>query len=82
MTSSREAARRSRNRFRSQQAALLTGYGEMWLRRDGKYVVFSVRHPFTQEWVELIREFHDDNFDHAISPLGVEQEMLKKAPLQ
>ena len=51
------------------QAQQITGYGPIWLRRVGHYVIVEVK--IDGAWVEVIREHLDGNFSHCVHPIGI-----------
>lgn len=55
------------------EAQRAIGYGPIWLRRVGDYVIVEVE--FDGEWVEVIREQLDGNFSHCIYPIGIQDRM-------
>lgn len=65
--------------MRREDATKKTGYGSIWLRRDGDYV--SVLVEFGGEQVEVIREPYDNNFDHCITSLGIEDTLIARGLL-
>ena len=52
-----------------------TGYGPIWLRREGDYAIVEVE--FDGEWVEVIREHIDGNFSHCVHPVGIQEQMYR-----
>jgi hypothetical protein len=60
------------NKFLKAQAdaAKRTGYGPIWLRREGDWVIVEVSQG--EHWFEVIRELYDGNFSHIVEPLGIE----------
>lgn len=75
----RDMSRRNSPAYRQRIAQLLTGYGAIWLRREGDYAVVLLQEPNKSEWIEVIREFLDGNFSHIIEPLGIEAEFDRDA---
>lgn len=61
--------------FRQQEAALLYGYGAIWLRREGDYAVVEIEHE--GKTIAVIREALEANFCHCIEPLGIEDEIKR-----
>jgi hypothetical protein len=59
------------------RARKLTGYGPIWLQRDGDRTVVSIKSH--GEWVPVISEFFDDNFSHCVEPLGIEAVLQERA---
>ena len=64
---------------RQRIAQLLTGYGPIWLKREGDFAIVLVQKGDGKEWVEIIREHVDSNFSHIIEPIGIEAEINKGA---
>ena len=62
-----------------QEAALLTGYGPIHLRRLGDFAIVEVYHESTNftGWVEVIREPLDAQFGHIVEPLGIESSIQR-----
>ena len=63
-------------RQNQEHAQKATGYGPIWLRREGDYVIVEVEH--AGEWIEVIREHIDGNFSHCVEPIGI-QEAIRQA---
>ncbi len=75
----RDISSRQSPPYRQRMAQLLTGYGPIWLRREGDFAVVLVQSVDGKEWVEIIREHVDGAFSHIIEPTGIEAEMNKAA---
>jgi hypothetical protein len=54
----------------------VTGYGPIQLLRVGDYA--TVRVEISGEWVEVIRELVDNNFDHTVYPSGIVEELERQ----
>lgn len=67
--------------IRQRKAALLTGYGELWMRREGADIVLRIRHPFTDQWIDVMRHHHKEPMDDTVYPLGIEEIMMRCSPL-
>ena len=61
---------------RQRDAALLTGYGPIWLRREGEHVIVEVS--LKGEWVPVIKEHIDGNFSHCVEPIGIDEEFQRR----
>lgn len=58
---------------RNGQVPSIATYGQIRLRRDGDYSVVSIL--IGGQEIDIIRELFDSNFDHLITPDGIQTEV-------
>lgn len=75
----RDMSHRKSPAYQQRMAQLLTGYGVIWLRREGDYAVVLLQEPNKSEWIEVIRESLDGNFSHIIEPTGIQAEFDRES---
>lgn len=79
MTPSQERARRKKIAYDRQVAALLYGYGDITLRREGDHAVVEIE--YNRKIYPVIRVDLDSNFCETVTPFGIEDE-IKRAEQQ
>ena len=51
------------------EAQEVCGYGPIWLKREGPWVLVQVE--CDGEWITVIKEHIDGNFSHCVEPQGI-----------
>lgn len=72
------AKQRAEIKYKRQCAALLYGYGDITLRREGDFAVVEIE--YDGKIIPVIREHCDSNFCHTVTPLGIEAIIEGKEP--